>query len=326
MSNSPGVVTVSLDTELAWGCFDTVGVAAHELAYAETRSVIERLCQLFTDYDVSATWALVAHLIDDCSLRSNRHNEMIDPGFEWIDNWADSLPCQSGVDEALWYAPEILETIQDCPTNQEIGLHGYSHMILDEKSCQPDAARQELNSAVSVAEEVGIVPESFVYPRNRIGFRSILADRGFGVYRSPDANWYEQMELPEPVKKGLRFATECLMTTPPPVTPTTVDDLIAVPGSQVFRPSHSGWQYTPSNSQRVRAKKGIERAAKTGEIFHLWFHPFNLAREPDKLLSALEDVLQHVANQRAAGRIEVLSMAEIAQQFRDGRWQEEEMQ
>ncbi|WP_336001807.1 hypothetical protein [Halorientalis halophila] len=320
MSKRPGVVTISLDTEFAWGCFDTVGVVAHERAYTRTREVVDRLCNLFAKYEIPATWALVAHLLDDCSATAQVHADMIDPQFEWVGDWKAALPCQTGVDRDLWYAPDVLETIQGCSTDQEIGLHGYSHMVLDENECNRDAAEREIESALSVAREAGLSPDSFVYPRNRVGYRSVLADNGIETYRSPDLQWYERARLPTAVRKGLRFATEFRMATPPVGAPRPIDGLVAVPGSQVFRPYHGGWQYTPDRSQVTRAKKGIDRAAETGEIFHLWFHPFNLALESDRLLTALEDVLTYAASERAAERIEVLPLGEIARQFRDGRW------
>lgn len=324
MPSSRGVVTISLDTELAWGCFDTVGVSAHELAYRQTRGIIDNLCKLFEEYNISATWALVAHLLDDCRSTTDAHSNMIDPEFEWVDRWSESLPCRSGVSKDLWYAPDILETIRRCATEQEVGLHGYSHMVLSEEDCRPSAARQEISKAVAVAEDAGLRPESFVFPRNKIGYRSILSDHGISVYRSRDSNWYERPRVSEAVKKGCRYGSELFTTTPPIVKPSKVDDLVAIPGSQTFRPYHGGWQFTPANSQRTRARKGIDAAAETGDIFHLWFHPFNLALEPDRLLKALEDVLQYVADQQDQGQIDVLTMGEIGTQFQDGRWNESE--
>lgn len=320
MSSEPGVVTLSLDTELAWGCFDTSGVESHDTAYVNTRPIVERLCDLFGKYDFSATWGLVAHLLEDCRTSDDAHIDMIEPEFDWIDNWTDSLPCQIGVRDELWYAPDILETIRDCTSEQEIALHGYSHMVLDEEDCNPEAARKEIERAVAAVKATGISAESFIYPRNRIGYRQVLREHGIGAYRSPNLDWYERMQLPVTAKKTARFIDELRAATPLVGTPESVDGLVAVPGSQAFRPYHGGWQYTPKHSQVTRARKGIKRAAETGEIFHLWFHPFNIALEPDRLIAALEAVLQSVSEKREEGRIEVLTMGDIAREYRNGRW------
>lgn len=320
MPDRRGVVTISLDTELAWGCFDTVGVETHQPAYEHTRSVICRLCTLLSGYRIPATWAVVAHLLDDCPTGRDPHSNLPDPRFDWINDWYGSLPCRTDVDRNLWFAPDVVEMVQRCDPPQEIGLHGYSHMILGEDVCCPAAADAEIERAISVFREAGLRPESFIFPRNYVGYRNVLRDHGINVYRAPNAEWVERTLLPDPIKKGGRWLTEATVSTPPVVTPITADGLTGVPGSQVFRPYHDGWQYTPADSQLKRARKGIEQAAATGKIFHLWFHPFNLALEPDRLLNAFEGVLDSVAKARDRGRIEVLTLSEIDTQFNDGRW------
>jgi len=318
MTAEPGVVLISLDTELAWGCFDTAGVPVHREAYEGTRSVVAALCDLFVEYEVSATWAFVAHLLEDCG--GGPHADLPDPGFEWVVDWYDALPCRSGVERDLWYAPDLLAMVMDCAWPQEVGLHGYTHMVLGEGDCPEAAARTDLRRAVDVAEDAGLDPTSFVYPRNRIGHRRVLSEQGLDVYRSPDAHWFERRSLPATVRKALRFLTEARMATPPAVTPRTVDGLVAIPGSQVLRPYHGGWQHAPDRSRAVRGRRGVERAAETGGIYHLWFHPFNLALEPERSLDALEEILATVDRERRAGRIEVMNMTEVAAEFRDGRW------
>jgi hypothetical protein len=305
-----GVFTISLDTELGWGSFDKGGLARHETAYRTTHEVVDRLCETFERYDVPATWAVVAHLFADCD---REHADLRE-----VSGWYDGLPCLRGADTDLWLAPEILDRIRSVSPEQDVGLHGYSHMILGD---QPrEAARAELDAAVERAQSVGLDPDSFVFPRNRIGHRELLAERGFTVYRGVDARWYERSSLAGPVRKPFRFLEEAASATPPVVTPRERSGLVCVPGSQVFRPVHGGWQYTPEHSQRRRARKGLRRAAETGGIFHLWFHPFNLGRDPDTLCDELTAILSTAAELREAGDLDVLSMAEVATAFENGRW------
>jgi peptidoglycan/xylan/chitin deacetylase (PgdA/CDA1 family) len=294
-----GYFTLSLDTELAWGSFDTVGVSAHREAFLNTRDVVDDLCSLFDQYDISATWALVAHLLADCD---GEHPASSGDAYEELNEWYEPLPCSNDTDRELWYAPELPDRIRACSARQEIGLHGYTHLLFPEYSRA--AATAELERAFSVARDYGIEPDSFVYPRNRIGHRDILREHGIDVYRGIDRRWYEQASL-EPVRKLARFADEASQLTPPVVEPRVRDGLVEVPGSQIFRPNHGGWQYTPRRSQVVRAKKGLERAVETDRVFHLWFHPFNLAREPGPLIGALEDILAHANSLREDGRLEV---------------------
>ncbi len=307
-----GTFVISLDTELAWGTFDTAnGHQQYEKAYRRTPEIIEDLCSLFDKYGIPATWAVVAHLFGDC----NGHSDSPRVDFDWIDDWYGSVPCESGIESTLWYAPELLEQIQSCSTEQDIGLHGYTHLILGDENCPRDAAKYEVEAAIDVLRNLGISPTSFVFPRNQVGHLDVLLESGIEVYRGPDGVWFERWNLPRTVRKPFRFATEAASWTPPAVSPRQQNGLIEVPGSQVFRPLHDGWEYTPSGTQIKRAKKGLVRAATTGDIFHLRFHPFDLGFDKTHLLEGLETVLAYAGNLRNQGNLKFKSLATIGSEY-----------
>jgi hypothetical protein len=314
--SGPGVFTLSLDTELAWGSFDKDGVERYGDAYRETQTVVNRLCALFDDYEVPATWAFVAHLFADCD--GHAGGEMV--GDTARADWLASAPCSTGVDRSLWYAPELLATVLDCETPQDVGLHGYSHLVLGDHA--REAADAELRDAVAAARDAGLDPSSFVYPRNHIAHVDLLGEYGIDVFRGVDARWYEQAPLGAG-RKPLRFLDEATIRPPPAVTPTEREGVVCVPGSQVFRPERGPWAWTPTESQTQRAHKGLDRAVETGGVFHLWWHPFNLAGNLDHHLNLLEDILTYVDTLRGDDDIELMSMKDVADAYRDGRWQQE---
>ncbi len=311
-----GVFTVSLDTELAWGSFDKGGVDRYGDAYRQTPAVVDRLCGLFDAYEVPATWAFVAHLFAGCE---GHGGDASGSGDDDRADWLASAPCSTGVDRSLWYAPDLLETVRACETTQDVGLHGYSHLVFTEHSRA--AAAAELRDALAAAQDVGLDPSSFVYPRNEVAHVDLLADAGIDVYRGVDDRWYERAPL-GPACKPLRFFDEAAVRPPPAVTPTERDGVVCVPGSQVFRPERGAWARTPAGSQARRARKGLDRAVETGGVFHLWWHPFNLAGDVDYHLSALEDILTYVDTLRADDDLELMSMTDVADAYRDGRWQQ----
>jgi peptidoglycan/xylan/chitin deacetylase (PgdA/CDA1 family) len=316
---APGVFTISLDTELAWGSFDKDDVERYRAAYRQTPAIVERLCTLFAEYNVSATWAVVAHLVADC----DDHDSTANIGCEQNDpdrtKWLESAPCSTGIDRSLWYAPEILETIQSCPTPQEVGLHGYSHLVFGDYSRA--VAEAELNDAMAVARERGLEPTSFVYPRNEIAHVDILAEHGLDIYRGVDARWYERRPLGFG-RKPLRFFDEAVARTPRAVRPVKRGRIICLPGSQVFRPERGAWAWTPEESQSARACKGLDRAATTGNVYHLWFHPFNLAGDIDHHFDVLKDILTYADTLRLNDELTIMSMADVANAYRDGQWHE----
>lgn len=319
MSEDSGVFTLSLDTELAWGTFDVGRVRKFEEAYRATPAVIERLCDLFDEYRIPATWAVVSHLLVDCD-GGRGHAGRTPPDFDWIDDWFGGLPCSSGLDRELWYAPWLLERLQSCETNQEIGLHGATHMQLGATGCSKLNAEEELETAVETLREFGVEPESFVFPRNDVGHVDALCDHGVRTYRGTDARWYEQPSIPRGAKRLLRFVDEAARRPPPVVEPEVSGDVVEIPGSQAFRPTQGAWKYAPPGSSVARAKRGLQQAARTGGVFHLWFHPFNLGHEPSTDLSRLERVLETARKLSESGDIECRPMQEVASLARQGRW------
>ncbi|MCF2206138.1 polysaccharide deacetylase family protein [Halobacterium salinarum] len=309
MNDKAGVFTISLDTELAWGMFDKSNIDKYKHAYRNTPEVINRLCELFDEYEIPATWAVVSHLLEDCD---GDHSDRTSPDFEWVNDWFGELPCSGGMDKDLWYAPWLIDRIQDCKTEQEVGLHGSTHMQLGADGCSRQHAEEEIGAAVETLRGYGVKPKSFVFPRNDIGHVDMLREHGIEVYRGTDARWYERASIPGSVQPPLRFADEAIRGTPPVVEPVERDGVVEIPGTQVFRPSNGGWQYTPGGSSVARAKKGLEHAARTGGVFHLWFHPFNLGHEPERDLERLERVLSVVREFVADGALECRSLKDMA--------------
>lgn len=313
-----GSFVISLDTELCWGTFDIPSFEKRD--YIGTRNVIRDLLALFDEYETPVTWALVTHLLSDCRDSRNNHESLSECASVESTDWYSSLPCQTGMDERSWYEPSIVDWIRDATVEHDIGSHTHTHLVLEGRD--RELARADIEASVSVAESVDEPVRSFVYPRNCIDYRDIVRDAGFDAIRGRDARWYESIDLPASFRKVSRFVDEATTWTPPTVVPTSRSGLVEIPGSQVFRPHHGGWQYTPSHSQQERAIAGLNRAAQSGEIFHLWFHPFNLAKDPERLLIELEDVLKHAEILRERDELRVQTMASIADDYRNGRWSE----
>jgi hypothetical protein len=167
-------------------------------------------------------------------------------------------------------------------------------------------------TGINLLAEYGITPTSFAFPRNRIGNRDVLADAGIEVYRGRDDVWFERWDIPNLSRKPFRFLNEAVSWTPPAVEPRPRGGLVEIPGSQVFRPLHDGWEYTPERTQVARAKKGLNKAVESGRIFHLRFHPFDLGFKPERLLARLEEILRYASRLRDDGELEFATLTQLA--------------
>jgi hypothetical protein len=81
-----GKFTLSLDLELIWGTLDLFGPERFRpFCEIEREEIVERLLDLFVEFDVSATWCTVGHLfLDGCESRTpHKHPEIIRPSHHW---------------------------------------------------------------------------------------------------------------------------------------------------------------------------------------------------------------------------------------------------
>lgn len=311
-----GVFTISLDFELIWGTRDYGGTELFRRQCELERSVIiDRLLELFVRYGISATWCIVGHLfLDRCSTVGGRkHADALpDQPHPELASWFDDDPASTEADAPIFYGRSIVEKIRRCSVPQEIGSHSFAHMIFDAPYASREAAVRDVAKCVETAAEQGLRLRSFVYPRNSVGHTDVLRDHGFTSYRGPEPQWYETPLLPRAIRRLAHLGSVIAASTPPVVMPVDDGGIWNIPGSAILLPMHGVRRYIPASRRSARAIKGIDRAARERRIFHLWFHPTNLADEMDRMFGALEAILKHVAALRDEGVVAVRTMEQLA--------------
>ena len=153
MGGKQGGFIISLDFELNWGTWSEVSLDRNRKRLEETRRVIPRLLELFTEYNVHATWATVGFLF--CEGR----DELMDRRPGAVPGYTDSTDPyrfarsigRNEVDDPFHFAPSLIRLIADTP-HQEIGTHTYSHMCCLEQGATAEAFRADLEAAREVAE------------------------------------------------------------------------------------------------------------------------------------------------------------------------------
>lgn len=298
-------VVLSLDAELAWGYHDLSEVKEN----VETaRTSWSRLLALFDEFNIPATWAVVGHLfLESCD---GTHANHPTPTHDWFDR----DPGGSASENPFWFDDGLIDAIIDADARHELGCHTFSHVELGDEATDREVAVAETRRSLETADDAGYSLESFVFPRNKIGHRDVLAAYGLTSYRG---------ERPELWYDGSRFQSlgkliDLLVsrTSPPLVTPE-VDEygLVNIPAS-MFLFGYEGRARTVTErlwgDPLIRsAKRGIDRAADADEgVFHLWMHPNNFTEERD--FDRLRTILEHLATRRDEARLQVRTMGEIA--------------
>jgi hypothetical protein len=308
-----GVFVLSLDTELAWGSAHEGSLTQREAIFQQTRHCISRLLVLMEKYQIHATWALIGHLfLDHCQpVNGIKHPEIIRPQYTWYpDDWFLSDPCSSLGDAPIWYGRDIVQQIQNCKVNQEIGCHTFSHVQVGKPGCSRECFASELHACRVEAEKFGLNLQSFVFPHNSIGYLDVLADAGFIAYRGVAPTLFER--LPGITKRICQQLGRVFPFTPPVLLPRRENGLWNLPASYFFPSNYRWWQPAFGITRVYKVKRGLRKAVKKQSAFHLWFHPFNLAIQPDKLLSELEVIFAEICRYRDAGQMDNLTMGELA--------------
>ena len=306
---------ISLDEELVWGSFDHTSPERFALENPDLRGCVRRLISLFDSYQVPTTWAVVGHLfLDSCERdeRGRAHPDLVRPDYTWYPrDWFESDPCGTRTRYPLWYGDDLIEMILGSTTRHEIGSHSFAHQIYGDPGCTTEVARTDLAACVSAATRLGLTLRSFVFPRNVEGHHALLAENGFAAYRGEDAAWFRPLHGLK--RRAAHFLDQAAALPPPLAFPEEkLPGLWNIPGSMPLL-GRSGIRRAVPLTMRIRkAKLGLRAAVERKGVFHLWFHPFNMSRDPEGMFWVLEEILKEASRLRDKGRLDILTMGSLA--------------
>lgn len=306
----PGRVTLSVEVELGWGFHDLDRRGPiSEGRVAETER-LDALLEACDRLDIPFTFDVVGALLLD--------SWPDDLDAPHADDWFDGVP-KTGIDEdPLYYAPDLVGTIDDAAVDHEICTHTFSHVLFGRIS--REVATWELQQVRRVHEEFGIeTPGSLVPPRHYRPPADVLREEGIEIVRVPGY-------LPAPTKahKLRRLAVEPQPPTPPRLVDGIVETYCAsytsltaasLPTDQ--RPVHPVFRPLPG-SVRTRLHErylnlAVERAIEADSYTHLWCHLYDMTGDQ---LDPIVAFLETLAERRDRGDVEVLTMAGLNQTVR----------
>lgn len=306
-SASTPTVVISLDFELAWGSFDhSYGPRLLEMARWTHDEGAPRLLDQLTSNGLSATWATVGLVMLDRLPDLSDLEQHATPGGR---DWFSFVP--AGATEASapeWFGASFVRRLLAARPRQEVGFHGYSHVIFDDPRLPPRRASQELERCAALARTLGLEAPSFVFPRNGVSHLDGLRAAGVHAYRGRD---------PLPFRNRLArrlwmVASDAVGLAPPLVAPRLEGELVNIPGSLMVR-HVDGWRRLIPDATRLRRlRSGLRRVVRQGGIFHVWLHPENLWAGRPRLERVLADFHAEAADLAAAGRLRIMTMSEVA--------------
>ena len=310
---SKGISVISIDYEFAWGYADKKLSNEDKTRIKKEKEIVERLINLFEKYEIVATWAIVGHLLEsNCKNKESVfHPEYQRPILKnsKID-WFFQYPFEEETKDSLWYdSNNLISKIQKSFIKHEIGSHSYAHIMYDENIVNEKNIESDLLNMRRVHDTKGLSRKSFVFPRNIEGFHSLLKKHGVKNYRGNSKKWY--LILPGVFRKLGHFVDFFIPLTPTSLPEVHKSGLVNVKDSMLLFGRNGLRRIIPSSLILWKAKRGIKKAAKRKEVFHLWFHPSNFSYHTEEQFYILENILKEVEQRVKAGEIENLTMGEV---------------
>lgn len=296
-----GSFVISLDFELMWGVRDHRSVQDYGDAVLGGRRAIPLMLSRFEQAGIRATWATVGLLF------AKSRDEMMDyapsmrPTYQntHLSPYSDIENLLIGKDEEsdpLHFGASLISKISEKP-GQEIATHTYSHFYCLEPGAESDLLKADLDAAVAIAARDGYKLESIVFPRNQLSqrFIDVGTESGITAYRGNANGWLYQSRAGAGTTKLLRitrFADGALPVWPKQaVDPVKDGEAFNIPASRFLRPwSKKLGAYQVMHLKRIRTE--MEHAARSGKIYHLWWHPHNFGRNTAKNLAQLDFVIE----------------------------------
>ncbi len=308
-----GVVTISIDHEFAWGYADMPLSNEDRIRIAKEQEIVERLIALFEKYNITATWAIVGHLLEnDCKYNEGTaHPEYKRPIFKnEKKDWFFQHPLDVDAKDVLWYdTKDLIGKIQRSSVGHEIGSHSYAHIMYDENVVDQQVIETDLLNIQRVHDIKGVSRESFVFPRNIEGFHHLLKKRGIRYYRGSSKKWYRS--LPGALQRIGHLADYFIPNTPTSLPIIHESGLVNIQDSMLLLGRNGLRKIIPACGVVWKAKRGIKKAIRKKEVFHLWFHPSNFSYHTEEQFGIFENILKEIKQRKESGEIENLTMGEV---------------
>lgn len=317
-----GALVISLDFELLWGVHDSLGAGGgYRRHLLGAREAIPRMLDLFAEYGVGATWATVGFLFAEGREELEYYSPNLRPTY--LDPRRDPYRLPVGESERtdpLLFAPSLIRQIAATP-RQEIASHTYSHYYSLEPGQTVEQFRADLDAAVAIAAAKGHKVRSLVVPRHQVrrDYLPAIAAAGFTAHRTLERNFLNVPSATgrEPrLRRGLRLLDAFVSLTGANAVgweSTKPDEhgLVDVRESRFLRPAFERTRLLEPLRVR-RIVTAMEGAARSGRIFHLWWHPHNFGADPAANLANLRQVLESFRRLEGEGLMGSLTMAEVA--------------
>lgn len=297
--SQPSRLIISFDFELGWGVLDTPTWRHREQQgiYRNLRPVFEKLMALLAATRMPTTWGIVSSSLAD--RESELDLEHLPKGY------SDAVRTffREAAQETR-NSTDLMEKWLTISDFSELCSHSSTHIHADYPALEPEAWVQDiLNSCNEIEKKFGLQANSLILPRDQDRFRlNLSAIRPMNCRLSPS------FLLPRSAPKRT-MGKICLGLghIPPSIIMQGGYGETYHTGSLFFNWPAGRGEWLRRTRLQIQKNRLLAALENTGNVYHVWLHPFNLARTPLHY-EAFADFIAAAARLRDAGKLEVLTM------------------
>jgi peptidoglycan/xylan/chitin deacetylase (PgdA/CDA1 family) len=282
----------SFDFELLWGLRESTSDRRHYLNVERGRETIPQVLEVFSEYNISATWAVVGAMFAN----NKSELESILDGSDAFDRRnREYLREKVGVNESddpLHFARSLIKIIK-AADRQEIATHSMFHDFLTSSRSYESLLHRDLSRAIQIMERSECKPVSIVFPRNQYKFtsESVCEELGITRIRTNLTHWAYAMEK-NPAKSIYARLYRYLDAFLPIRKPACNE--VGQKGVHSHSVANRFLRVSESsiiNFMHLRRILGeMKRSAMQGASYHLWTHPHNLGVNPEGSVKMIKEI------------------------------------
>jgi len=305
-------LVISFDFELGWGVLDSPLWRRRELdgLYQRMRPVMAGLFDYLHERELPTTWATVSSMT------------LEDPADVPVDHLPASY--RQAVEEfcrdAAWQTRcgnDLIEAWQEKIGGfSELCSHTATHLYAGYEGVMAEQYVQDVALSIERLEaHTGCEIDSLIFTRDQDDFRAeVSALRAMNLRIGPQS--YGKASMGK-LARVLRGASRFWQAIPESRVTDGADGECLQSGSLYFNWSGGDFEFVKRQQVRAQASRMLRQMERTGGIYHVWLHPFNLAESPQHDL-AWRNFLDGAVRLRDKGSLEILTMRDCGRRASAG--------
>lgn len=180
-----GKFVISLDFEMHWGFFDNRTLDDSKSQLSNINTVIDKMLQIAQQYNIRITFATVGKMFAKDKSEALKYLPRRKPNYKNSAlNAYKLLNNISEDDQKFYFAQDLIIKIKN-DNLHEVGTHTFSHYFCYELGQDTEDFREDLKSAIAIANNLNIITKSIVFPRNQVlkNYLDVCEDLGVETYR-----------------------------------------------------------------------------------------------------------------------------------------------